>query len=74
MKTIGDLQGGGYILQTDSQDVLAILGSIGRQDWESSAGLVIVKLDDTGADYTEVWVSIASVPYLSATVYRILPA
>ncbi len=59
----------GYILETDSQDIAATLETIGHP--AGDIGLLLIKLDESGTDYTEVWQYQHLVPYLYHECKRI---
>jgi hypothetical protein len=72
MKTnlVRDLQDEKYTLVQDSQDVRAVLDSIGySKRRRNSIGCLLVEVDD--GDYGEVWAIDRSVPLLTETAYQI---
>jgi hypothetical protein len=67
-KQIKDLQDPKYILVQDSQDVQAILNSIGLS-WHDATGCLLVEVLD--GEYGEVWAIDSFTPYLTETAYQI---
>jgi hypothetical protein len=72
VKQIKDLQDPKYILVQDSQEVAAVLDSIGyrsEKEFQSSCGCLLVEVLE--GEYGEVWAIDSYVPYLSETAYQI---
>lgn len=65
MMPLSDIAGD---LLTDSQDIAAVLASIGRSDWIADATAVVVQADD--GDYDAVWVSDAARPYVFTALFE----
>ena len=60
----------GYILVTDFRDVCAVLEIAGAPKVNDFGG-ALVKIDDSGADYAEVWAYEGIVPRIDKTAYRV---
>jgi hypothetical protein len=65
-----------YELIANSQDITDLLDYLGlglNSDYRD-AGFALVKLDDSSADYAEVWFCMeCAVPWLSANMERVYP-
>jgi len=58
-----------FELVTDSQDIKAVLDSIGKMDMYDEVGCLFVLVGD--GDYDKVYYCESSVPYLTEYVYEI---
>lgn len=73
MLTVKDIPEDTCILITDLQDMESVLDSIGHREEIRYYGFLLVELDESTADYTAVYGSVASMPRLTAPLDLVWP-